>query len=147
MAIAGGAAIGGMNMSRPETLGVVVAMLLLIGAGFAAAQVEQAVPCDNGEAPSVIPTGDNGEPATAKQIGDDFRPTIGQDDIRRCLNADDPHLVNHLIDYEDYVRALKNSGIAEDRRLVISDSVLWSSRPELDLSHLGEGEMSAISSS
>ena len=132
-------------MSRPRTLLVtIVALLLLIGAGFASAQE---VPCDNGEAASVIPTDDKGVPATSEQIEDTFRPTIGRAAITRCLRIDHP-LVNHVIDYRDYVRAsryvraFRNVPLQEDQgrppRLAIRDSVLWSPRERIDLSQLGE---------
>ena len=135
----------GMKMSQPRTLLVVIiALLLLIGAGFSSAQE---VPCDNGEAASVIPTDDKGEPATSEQIEDTFRPTIGRAGITRCLRTDHP-LVNHVIDYRDfvrasrYVRAFRNVPLQEDQgrppRLAIKDSVLWSPRERIDLSQLGE---------
>ena len=115
-------------MSQPRTLLVViVALLLLMGAGFAQAQAAQCR--GDGEAVSVLLTDDNGEPATARQIEDTFRSTIGVADIIDCLRAGDP-LVNHVIDYGDYASALGSFRIGEDQDqrspLVIKDSVLWS---------------------
>ena len=115
-------------MSQPRTLLVViVALLLLMGAGFA--QVQAAQCRGDGEAVSVLLTDDNGEPATAQQIEDTFRSTIGVGDIFDCLSAGDP-LVNHVIDYGDYASALRSFRIGEDQDqrspLVIEDSVLWS---------------------
>ena len=126
----------GMKMSQPRTLLVViVALLLLMCPGFASAQE---VPCDNREAASAIPTGDNGQPATSQQIEENFAPTIEFAGITRCLLSDRP-LVNHVINYRDYVQALRNPRISEVQEFVIEGSVLWSPRRKtVDLSHLGE---------
>ena len=118
---------GGMEMSQQKTLGVVIAaLLILLPFGLASAQ---AVPCDNSEAPSVIPTGDDGEPATSEQIEDTFSSTIRAGDIADCLRAR-KGLVNHVIDYPDYAAAFNNvlsqGGADWDPVLVIRDSVLWS---------------------
>ena len=123
-------------MSQPRTLLVViVALLLLMCPGFASVQE---VPCDNREAASAIPTGDNGQPATSQQIGEDFTPTIEFPGITRCLLSGRP-LVNHVINYGDYVQALRNPRISEVQEFVIEGSVLWSPRGKtVDLSHLGE---------
>ena len=125
-------------MSQPKTLGIaIVALLLLIGAGFAAAQSRKCL--GNREAVSALLTDDNGEPATTEQIDADFRPTIGRDDITLCLN-EGQRLSNHLIDYDDYVRALRASRISGDRQLAVRNSVLWlrGEGVRVDLSRLGE---------
>ena len=130
----------GVKMSQPRTLLVaIVALLLLIGAGFVAAQPLQ---CrgdkDDMEAVSAILADDKGKPATSEQIEANFHAkiTIEAVDITRCLDAGRA-LVNHVIDYSQYVRALSG---AQDRRsqLVIKDSVLWSPDRWIDLSRLGE---------
>ena len=121
-------------MSQPRTLSFrIAAMLLLICIGFASAQ---AVDCDNSNAESVIQTNDEGEPATSQSIIDNFRPTIGGAHIIRCLIADRP-LVNHFIDFNEYVVAWENTN-GQTSELVIEDSVLW-------LPHAGTVELSNLS--
>ena len=82
---------------------------------------------------------DNGEPATSQQIEDNFERTIEAADITNCLREHDP-LVNHVIDYSEYVEAFRDaqSQEAQDQRppLVIRDSILWSPKRRIDLSDL-----------
>ena len=131
-------------MSQPRTLGVViVALLVLVRFGFASAQE---VPCDNREAPSVIPTDVKGKPAMSHQIENDFAFTIDSQGIRSCLLTGEG-LENHVIKYADYVTALANVRNKENpdqnSRLVIKDSVMWArsqgTEGMIDLSLLGEG--------
>ena len=91
----------------------------------------------------MILTDDNGEPATSQRIAEHFKPTIGVDDITRCLSAG-RRLENHVIDYRDYVKALRGLWSYETQGqktgLVIKDSVLWSRRGTVDLSDLAGGD-------
>ena len=97
-------------MRQPKTLGVLIpALLLLMGAGFAPAQC-----LGNGEDRAAVDaflTDEDGEPAASKWIEDNFAATIDSNGIFECLVAGEP-LVNHVIDYRDYVEAWEKIELA-----------------------------------
>ena len=122
-------------MVQKSTLraGVFIVLLFFLSALSQLAHA-RSVPCDNSQAPSVIPTNEKGKPLMPEEIKDKeeekLRKSIRlrEKDIRDCLR-NGKTIINHVIDFDLYVKvwqSLKNSKVS----LRIQNSVLWSFKRE-----------------